>query len=85
MVESGPPVCTKEYSTVSLLAYRWLLRYLHLQIDPHPFDILGIVPSVSCIKDELLKAKSVANFTLARNGGPYYHRCDVVEYEYTAE
>lgn len=57
---------------------------VHLQMEAHPFDIVGLVPSLGCTKAELLKAKRLANLTLERNGGRHrYHHGGVV-HEYTA-
>jgi hypothetical protein len=53
-------------------------------MEPHPFDVLGLVPSLSCTRDELLKAKRAANFTLTRYGGLYSYQRNGIEYKYTA-
>jgi hypothetical protein len=53
-------------------------------MEAHPFDIVGLVPSLSCTKAELLRAKRMANLTLERNGKRHRYHLGGVPYEYTA-
>ena len=53
-------------------------------VVPHPFDILGPVPSLSCTRDEVRKARRLANLTLTQNNGRYCYLCDRVKRGYTA-
>lgn len=53
-------------------------------MEAHPFDIVGLVPSLSCTKAELLRAKRMANLTLERNGKRHRYNRGGLSYEYTA-
>lgn len=53
-------------------------------MEAHPLDIVGLVPTLSCTKAELLRAKRMANLTLERNGGRHRYHRGGVSYEYTA-
>lgn len=53
-------------------------------MPPHPFDILGLLPSLYYSKDDVQKAKRVANWMLEKNGGQYCSQRDGVKYVYDA-
>jgi len=49
----------------------------------HPFDILGIVPSLDCTKEDVSRARRAAGLMLKQNGGQHCTGRDGVEYIYT--
>jgi hypothetical protein len=50
---------------------------------PHPFDTLGLIPSLDCTKNDILRAKRAANLRLGQNVGRHCCSYKGVEYVYT--